>query len=112
MRIPKKKLTADQVRIREDLLEQLAAKGLSDKYYLDLVEDYMYMLVQKDRLQADIDQYGPRLTTVNAKGLPIEKKNDSYDLLLKYNQQQIKLLEYLDLKPSKILETGEDVDDL
>ena len=39
MRIPKKNLTAEQSRIREDLENQLKYKGLDGKYFQDLVED-------------------------------------------------------------------------
>ena len=111
MRIPKKYLSTEQAKIRDDLEKQLELKGLNDKYYQDLVEDYIYMLVQKDKLQDDINENGVRLTTYNAKGLLVEKKNDSYDLLLKYNQQMIKLLEYLGIKPSEHI-TEEDDDEL
>jgi len=71
----------------------------------------MYMLVLKDRLQKDIDENGVRITTYNAKGLPVEKKNDSYDLSLKYNKQMISLLEYLGINPKEI-EIGSDDDEL
>jgi len=43
--------------------------------------------------------------------LPVEKKNDSYDLLLKYNKQMISLLEYLGINPKEI-EIGSDDDEL
>ena len=112
MRIPKKNLTAEQSRIREDLENQLKYKGLDGKYFQDLVEDYIFLLVKKDTLQEDIDENGVRITTYNSKGLPIEKKNESYDLLLKYNQQMIKILEYLGIKPSENTVSGGSDDEL
>lgn len=112
MRIPKKNLTAEQSRIREDLENQLKYKGLDGKYFQDLVEDYIFLLVKKDTLQEDIDENGVRITTYNSKGLPIEKKNESYDLLLKYNQQMIKILEYLGIKPSENTVSGRSDDEL
>lgn len=112
MRIPKKNLTAEQSRIREDLENQLKYKGLGGKYFQDLVEDYIFLLVKKDTLQEDIDENGVRITTYNSKGLPIEKKNESYDLLLKYNQQMIKILEYLGIKPSENTVSGGSDDEL
>lgn len=108
MRIPNKDLTIEQKRIRDDLMRQLETKGLNGKYYQDLVEDYIFMLVKKDCLQKDINEKGVRITTYNSKGLPIEKKNESYDLLLKYNQQMLKILEYLGIKPSENSEAGDD----
>lgn len=108
IRIAKKYLTVDQLAVREDLKKQLILKGLTQKFYDDLLEDYMYMLVQKDKLQKDINEHGVRIMTVNSKGLSIEKKNESYDLLLKYNQQMIKLLEYLGIKPSENILGDED----
>lgn len=111
IKIAKKNLTVDQIAVRDDLKKQLILKELTCKFYDDLVEDYMYMLVQKDKLQKDINKHGVRIKTINAKGLSIEKKNESYDLLLKYNQQMIKLLEYLGIKPSENL-TGDEDDEL
>ncbi len=111
MRIPKNKLTAGQTKIRECLENNLKTRNVKGEYYQDLIEDYMYMLVLKDRLQKDIDENGVRITTYNAKGLPVEKKNDSYDLLLKYNKQMISLLEYLGINPKEI-EIGSDDDEL
>lgn len=108
IRIAKKYLTVDQLAVREDLKKQLVLKGLTQKFYDDLLEDYMYLLIQKDKLQKDINEKGVRITTLNSKGLPIEKKNESYDLLLKYNQQMIKLLEYLGIKPSENILGDED----
>lgn len=39
--------------IREDLMNQLNQKGLSGKYYIDLVEDYMRLWDMKEMLAED-----------------------------------------------------------
>lgn len=112
MKMDKSKLTKNQKKIRKDLIDQLKAKGLTGGHFTDLVDDYMFLFVTKERLQKDIDERGVKVYYNNGGGQSGYKKNDSCDLLLKYNQQMIKLLEYLGIKPSENIEIGDEDDDL
>lgn len=86
--------------IKQDLLDQLERNGSMGKYYLDLVDDYMNLHTTKGKLQADIKNRGVSVKYDNGGGQTGFKKNDSIDQLLKVNQQMIKMLEYLNIKPS------------
>lgn len=112
MRIPNKSLSTYQLRVKNDLLQQLASKGLTGEHFTDLVNDYIFFMVAKDQLQDDIDERGVRVEYNNGGGQTGFKKNDSCDLLLKYNQQMIKLLDYLGIKPSENIDVGDEDDEL
>lgn len=87
------------VEIKQDLLDQLERNGSMGKYYLDLVDDYMNLHTTKNKLQADVKARGVSVEYNNGGGQTGYKKNDSIDQLLKVNQQMIKILEYLNIKP-------------
>ena len=108
MRIANKHLSSYQLKVKNDLLDQLKAKGMSGEHFNDLVNDYIYLLVTKDKLQEDIAERGVRVEYNNGGGQSGFRKNDSCDMLLKYNQQMLKILDYLGIKPSEILDTGEE----
>ena len=94
--------------IREDLMNQLNQKGLSGKYYIDLVEDYMRLWDMKEMLSEDIKKRGVAVEQPGVKGIMVEKKNESCDQLLKTNKQMTSLLEYLDIKPKENVVEGDD----
>lgn len=99
-------------KIRKDLLNQLKAKGLTGEYYKNLVEDYIFLFKQKEDAQEDILNRGNIVDYVNSKGFESQKKNENCDILLKNNQQMIKILEYLGIKPSENISDKDDLDDL
>lgn len=88
-------------KIKDDLLDQLERSGTVGKYYLDLINDYMNLWKTKTLLQEDIDCRGVSVEYNNGGGQQGFKKNDSVDQMIKVNQQMIKILDYLDIKPSK-----------
>ena len=88
-------------QIKSDLLDQLEINGTAGKYYLDLVDDYINLLKTKNELQKDIDEKGVSVKYQNGSNQWGYKKNDSVDQLLKVNAQQLKILDYLNLKPAK-----------
>ncbi len=88
--------------IKQDLLDQLDRKGIFGNYYIDLVDDYMNLLKTKNLLQKDINKKGISIKYQNGENQWGYKKNDSVDQLLKVNAQQLKILGYLDIKPTKL----------
>lgn len=88
--------------IKEDLLDQLERNGTVGKYYIDLVDDYMDLWNTKNLLVMDIKERGVVTTYNNGGGQSGHKKNDSVDQLLKVNQQMLKLLDSLGIKPSQM----------
>lgn len=96
--------------IKQDLLDQLDRNGTAGKYYIDLVDDYMNLLKTKNLLQKDIKEKGVSIKYQNGANQWGYKKNDSVDQQLKVNAQQIRILEYLNIKPNKLQDF--DYDDL
>ena len=99
---------ADRKRsmIRNDLIRQLESKGAATKYYLNLVEDYMFLYDQKEMLQKNIEENGAIVEYVNSRGIPSRKKNEACDMLLKTNMQMLKTLEFLRINPNDIVQVA------
>lgn len=94
-----KKVT--KTEIKTDLLDQLDRNGATGKYYIDLVDDYMELYDTKKKLIKDIKDRGVVAKYQNSETQWGHKKNDSVDQLLKVNQQMLKLLDALGIKPSQ-----------
>ena len=93
--------------IRKSLLDQLERGGNDLPHFTDLVEDYMKMYVIKELANDDIRIRGTFVEWQNSEPQYGSKKNDSVDQVLKTNQQMIKLLDMLGIKPDAGL-GGED----
>ena len=109
-------LTAESIRrtkayrtIRSSLVDQLERSGNDTSYFLDLVDDYMKMYIIKELANADIMENGTSVEWRNSETQYGRKKNDSVDQILKTNQQMIKLLDMLGIKPEAGLEDDEDL---
>ena len=102
------KITARE--IKEDLLDQLERNGTIGKYYLDMIEKYMNLWETDRLLQDDINKRGVSVVYNNGGGQTGCKKNDSVDQQIKVNVQMIKILDYLEIKPSRT--DGEVNDDM
>ena len=107
-------LTAEAVRkttaykkIRKSLLDQLERGGNDLPHFKSLVEDYMKMYVIKELAADDVMERGTVVEYRNSETQYGSKKNDSVDQVLKTNQQMIKLLDMLGIKP----DAGMDLDD-
>lgn len=92
---------ASKTEIKNDLLDQLDRNGTTGKYYLDLIDDYMELYDTKKKLIKDIRARGVSVKYDNGGGQSGYKKNDSIDMLLKVNQQMLKLLDALGIEPSQ-----------
>ena len=84
--------------IREDLKNQLFTQNKFGKQFDDMVEDYLYFVELKERLQHDLDINGIRYKSTGGNGFTTFKPNESYERLLKTNGQMLTILEKLDLK--------------
>lgn len=84
--------------IREDLLNQLHEQEKFGKYFEDLVEDYVYNVGLKRKLQNDIDINGIRYKATTGNGYTTFKPNESIVNLHKTNAQMLKILSDLNLK--------------
>ena len=97
--VEKIKRTKEYKSIRASLIEQLERSGNDLPHFLNMIEDYMSMVVTKELCKTDIANRGISITSIGSTGQLVTKKNESADLLLKTNQQMIKLLDMLGIKP-------------
>lgn len=84
--------------IKEDLQNQLVAQNKFGKQFDDMIEDYLYFVELKERLQYDLDVNGIRYKTTGGNGFTSYKPNESCERLIKTNAQMLKILQELDLK--------------
>jgi len=98
--------------IREDLQKQLILQGKFGKQFDDMIEDYLYFIELKERLQYDLDVNGMRYKTTTGNGFTSNKPNESYERLLKTNAQMLKILQDLELKSPEPEKPGDDEIDL
>lgn len=87
--------------IKQDLLDQLERNGTTGRHYIDLINDYLDLWETKNMLIRDVNERGVRVEYNNGGGQVGYKKNDSVDQLLKVNQQMLKLLDSLGIKPEQ-----------
>lgn len=94
--------------IRKSLLDQLERGGNDVPHFIDLVEDYMKMYIIKELASYDVQTRGTFVEWSNSETQYGSKKNDSVDQVLKTNQQMIKLLDMLGIKPDAGLGTEDE----
>ena len=91
--------------VKEDLIDQLIAKGKHQSFYTDLVDDYMKYWDLKRKLQKDIRDKGLRYEVTSDNGFVSEKPNESIQNIMKVTSTMLKILQDLGLQ---IPETKED----
>ena len=99
--IKKYELMQKRQQIQNDLLDQLERNGVVGEFYVDLVNDYMAMWDVKNKLIADIEEKGVSVRYQNGENQWGYKKNDSVGELQRTNNQMLRILDHLGLKPSK-----------
>lgn len=90
-------------RIEKDLNTQLKEKWIAGNHYADLVQDYLALWDIKCKLIDDIKEIGIKIS-----GMHGPKSNPSIGDLHKTNQQMLKILSELGLKPSPVIEEDDD----
>lgn len=100
---------ATKQEIKSDLIDQIERNGTTGNYYLDLVDDYISLWHVKEMLIEDIESRGATVSYRNSESQYGTKKNESIDQLLKVNQQMIKILDALGIKPVPVM--GGDTND-
>ena len=93
---------AKREEIKKDLMNQMEMSGNTEKYFLDLIDDYMSLWDTKTKLVADIEERGVKVKNTSNSGVVNYKKNESIDLLIKTNAQMLKMLNELGIKASKV----------
>lgn len=98
--------------IRADLLDQLERNMVVGEFYTDLVNDYMAMWDVKNSLIDDINNRGVTVEWQNGEHQKGYRKNDSVAELQRTNNQMLRLLDHLGIKPSAHEGTEYNYDDL
>ena len=83
-------------KTKADLLLSLRLKNLNEKYYLDLVEDYMNFFTDSFDLQKSLD----KVSNQNEEG---EKDIELVKEKRQINKQMMNILSFLSLKPPEEL---------
>lgn len=97
-------------QIKQDLIDQLERQGIYGAQYMDLIDDYMKLYDIKNKLIADAKK-NPYTEWRNSETSYGRKKNDSIDQAVKVNQQMLKILQFLNIKPSPCEDDDEDEDE-
>lgn len=98
--------------VRKSLIEQLEARGADIALYKDLVDDYMALWDEKEKLKAAMEERGYFYEAFSATGNPIEKENQAFKLFPNVNRQMLATLEKLGLNTETIIREDEDYDSL
>lgn len=83
--------------IKESLLAQLKAKGADVAHFISLVDDYMFLYDQVQRMKKDIKRLGLVYEAVSAAGKSYEKENPAVKQIILYNRQMLAILKELEL---------------
>ena len=101
-------LTITEKAIKESLVKQLESQQKKEKFYMDLVNDYMIYWKIKKMLQKDILEKGIHYNAKNGNGKESEKTNDSLKYITGVTATMLKILTDLNLKSPTIISTDED----
>lgn len=85
-------------KIKEDLIQQLSMRNMTQSFYLDLVDQYVSYFNMKEELMEDIRKNGVRVEVTSGNGFTTKKANESILLAHKTTQIMLKILSDLDLK--------------
>ncbi len=101
-------LTKSYKLIKSDLLDQMEINGVDGEYYLDLINQYMSLWVDVQELDLDVKERGVSVKYQNSPTQWGYKKNDSLDLKNRTLAQMMRILDWLNLKPTIAENSDED----
>lgn len=85
-------------KLRESLIDQLRVQNKMTDYCMDLVDTYMYHWRLKERLNADIEENGIRITVSTGNGHKKTIANPSVTDLQRETSIMLQILDKLALK--------------
>lgn len=94
--------------IKDDLIQQLTLKNMTQSFYLDLVDQYCDYYKLKNDLMDDIKKKGVRVEVTSGNGFTTSKANESIVYVNKVTQMMLKILNDLDLKQPVVDESSDD----
>ena len=100
-------MSQTEEKIRESLIAQLTAQKKLTEYTVDLVETYMKHWRLKERLAADIDENGIRITVSTGNGHDKTLANPSVTDLQRETSIMLQILDKLELR-TPVIAGGKD----
>ena len=100
-------MSQTEEKIRESLIAQLTAQKKLTEYTVDLVETYMKHWRLKERLAADIDENGIRITVSTGNGHDKTLANPSVTDLQRETSIMLQILDKLELR-TPVVSGGKD----
>ncbi len=97
-----------QADIRNGLVRQLEQKGSKTPHFLSMVEDYMFLHGQVQKMKASIRKDGVEYEAVSAAGKTYVKENPAVKNIVLYNRQMLSILKELGLNTDGAEGNGED----
>lgn len=104
-RIRRKKVYKE---IKQSLIDQLIRSGNDKQYFLDLVDDYMALYIEKELCKRDIEERGINIRSIGSAGQEKIGKNDSIDTKIKLHGRMLDILEKLKIKPDADIDFPDD----
>lgn len=95
-------------KVRDDLINQLRAKGADVLIFEDLIDRYMFYRDLEIEMHRDIAERGLEYPAVSATGKNYVKENPSVKQAVLYNKQCLAILQQLGLSPKEIEGDTED----
>ncbi|MCM1026515.1 MAG: P27 family phage terminase small subunit [Roseburia sp.] len=97
-----------QADIKKGLINQLEKKGAKTAHFLSLVEDYMFLHGQVQKMKTSIRQKGMEYEAVSAAGKTYQKENPAAKNIILYNRQMLAILKELGLSTDGLADDEDD----
>lgn len=94
--------------IKKGLIKQLETKGANTPHFMSLVEDYMFLHDQVQKMKKSIKEDGLEYNATSAAGKEYMKENPAVKNVIIYNRQMLAILKELGLSTDG---AGEQEDD-
>ncbi len=97
-----------QEDIRKGLIRQLENKGAKTPHFISLVDDYVFLHAQVQKMKTSIRKTGAEYEATSAAGKKYKKENPSVKNIVLYNRQMLAILKELGLNTDGAANDGED----
>ena len=98
--------------IKKSLVLQLRAKGIDTPFYIDMVEKYMDLWDDLQKMREDLNERGRIVTAISASGNEYTKENENIKLIPAYIKQMQAMLDGMGITADSITPEGGAGDDL
>jgi len=97
-----------KTEIKESLIRQLEKKGAKTPHFMSLIDDYMFLYDQVQKMKTSIRKDGVEYEAVSAAGKTYMKENPAIKNIIIYNRQMLAIIKELGLSTEEAGETEDD----